>query len=34
MALLDSFLLIDGASRESQDSKHKDEIQGLSFRLG
>ena len=34
MALVDYFLKIDGIPGESQDSKHKDEIQVLSFSFG
>jgi len=34
MALVDYFLKIDGAPGESQDAKHKDEIQVLSFSFG
>jgi type VI secretion system secreted protein Hcp len=34
MALVDYFLKIDGVPGESADSKHKDEIQVLSFSFG
>ena len=34
MALVDYFLKIDGIPGESQDAKHKDEIQVLSFSFG
>jgi type VI secretion system secreted protein Hcp len=34
MALVDYFLKIDGIPGESQDAKHKDEIQVLSFDFG
>src|SRR5438045_2749884 len=34
MALVDYFLKIDGIPGESQDAKHKDEIQLLSFSFG
>jgi type VI secretion system secreted protein Hcp len=34
MALVDYFLKIDGIPGESQDSKHKDEIDVLSFSFG
>lgn len=34
MALVDYFLKIDGIPGESMDSKHKDEIQVLSFSFG
>jgi len=34
MALVDYFLKIDGAPGESQDAKHKDEINVLSFSFG
>lgn len=34
MALVDYFLKIDGIPGESQDSKHKDEIQVMSFSFG
>jgi type VI secretion system secreted protein Hcp len=34
MALVDYFLKIDGIPGESQDAKHKDEIQILSFSFG
>ena len=34
MALVDYFLKIDGVPGESQDAKHKDEIQVLSFSFG
>ena len=34
MALVDYFLKIEGIPGESQDAKHKDEIQVLSFSFG
>ncbi len=34
MALVDYFLKIDGVEGESQDAKHKNEIQVLSFSFG
>ena len=34
MALVDYFLKIDGIPGESQDAKHKDELQVLSFSFG
>src|SRR5262249_16188836 len=34
MALVDYFLKIDGIPGESQDAKHKGEIQVLSYRFG
>ena len=34
MALVDYFLKIDGIPGESMDTKHKDEIQVLSFSFG
>src|SRR5256885_2098026 len=34
MAVVDYFLKIEGVEGESQDSKHKDEIQVLSWSLG